>query len=181
MGMSWDKVRFRIREVGNVGDNCIVVLHEVGGERVFPISLSHRATMDVFSLMNPSDDNPVCGFSIIDSLTSAFGIIAEEVVITRVERGRYMGKAIFNECGQTETIPVGIDEALMLSLSLRCPLFIDGKLLAQQTISGNVGGLSIPLNVMPVSILQEMLDAAIQEEEYSLAQILSNEIRQRER
>ena len=175
----YDKIRFRIQDIGNVGDTCLIVLREVGGERRFPISLNQRSAVDVFNLMNPTEDGRVAGFTIIEKLTTTFGIIAEEVVIVRLARGNYVAQASFNECGHTETIEISVDEALMLSLSLRCPIFVDAALLERQTIDGNISGLAIPLNAMPLSILQEMLNTAIREEEYRVAQVLNNEIQSR--
>lgn len=176
----WNKVRFRIKEIACIGNYGLVVLSEEGGSRDVPIFLPCEAAGEVSLLMKGSDDaNAGNEFLLVRGLTAAFGIIVEEVVITRVERGQYVAEAVFNECGRTEIVTVSVKEALLLTLDMRCPLFIEAELLEQQTMDGGEGIWSTPLNVLPEEMLQKMLDRAVEDEEYKLAQIFSEEIKRR--
>lgn len=74
-----------------------------------------------------------------------------------------------------------ISEAVLLSIVADIPLYIDRHLWRIQSTPHNhmSNGTSIPLNTLPLPMLKEALQQAIDKENYEMAKLLNDEIHNR--
>ena len=82
-----------------------------------------------------------------------------------------------------EMYKIKASEAVLLSLVLDIPIYIEGTLMKKQSIKNRscTDKVSIPINVINSSILQETLERAIQTEDYETASKIHDELERRKR
>lgn len=74
-----------------------------------------------------------------------------------------------------------ISEAVLLSIVSGIPLYIDDHIWRIQSTKHdkNANGTSIPMNTLPLQMLKEALQQSIENEDYKMAKMLNDEIRNR--
>lgn len=102
-----------------------------------------------------------------------------EIHITDIVNGQYT--AIITDKFSNFSCPVNVCEGVLLSYISDIPLFIDSHLMMRQSIpfSPDSQRLSIPVNSISDSMLQNAMKKAVDEENYELACHLRDEINRR--
>lgn len=114
--------------------------------------------------------------SIIDYMTDLQLI----VVITNVYDGVY--SAIIEDSRTGTTFPIKVSEAILLALANKfIPIYIEKALWECQSVpfDKKANGVSIPINSLPIELLEASLEQAIENEQYEKAQQLKDEIDRR--
>lgn len=103
------------------------------------------------------------------------------LLITNVDKGAY-GAVLNNEDTQKQISISGVEAVLLNKISNdKIPLYIDEALFLRQSSKFNMKaeGVALPVNALPVSMLEKTLDKAIAAENYELASQLRDEINRR--
>ncbi len=101
------------------------------------------------------------------------------VKIAEVEDEQYKTYIISDEID--EVYKIKASDAILMSLVMCLPIFIDPVLMRRQAISSinTYDKASIPINVVKTSILEETLERAINDEDYETASKIHSELERR--
>lgn len=114
---------------------------------------------------------------VIDNQTS----LSLSLLITNVEKGAY-GAVLNNEDTHKQIGIDGVEAVLLNNISKdKIPLYIDEALFLRQSSKFNIKaeGVALPVNALPVSMLEKTLDKAVAAENYELASQLRDELNRR--
>lgn len=113
---------------------------------------------------------------VIDNQTS----LSLSLLITSVENGAY--RAVLNNEDTQRQISIGGVEAVLLNTISKdkIPLYIDEDLFLKQSSKFNMKaeGVALPVNALPVSMLEKTLGKAVAAENYELASQLRDELKE---
>ena len=116
---------------------------------------------------------------VIDNQTS----LSLSLLITSVENGAY--RAVLNNEDTQRQISIGGVEAVLLNTISKdkIPLYIDEDLFLKQSSKFNMkaAGVALPVNALPVSMLEKTLGKAVAAENYELASQLRDELQRRKK
>lgn len=114
---------------------------------------------------------------VIDNQTS----LSLSLLINNVEDGAY--SAILNNEDTQKQISIGGVEAVLLNVISKdkIPLYIDEELFLRQSSKFDMKaeGVALPVNALPVSMLEKTLGKAVAAENYELASQLRDELNRR--
>ena len=105
------------------------------------------------------------------------------LIITDVDKGAY-NAVINNEDTQKHMSISGVEAVLLNKISNdKIPLYIDEALFLRQSSKFNMQaeGVALPVNALPVSMLEKTLGKAVAAENYELASQLRDEINRRKK
>ena len=102
-----------------------------------------------------------------------------EMMIVGVYDGQYQVMLMDTEDGNS--VRVRTSDAVLLSIISHIPLYIEERLMAQQSVpyDEHATGVAIPINSMDTPRLRAALKNAVEEENYELASQLRDEINRR--
>ena len=102
-----------------------------------------------------------------------------QILIKDVVGGQY--KVFLYNISLQQTYPMRASDAILLSEIGHIPIYMDSRLLFQQSVPshGSYNNVSIPVNSLSVEMLKEALEKAIKEEKYEQAAQLRDELRKR--
>ena len=116
---------------------------------------------------------------IINNQTS----LSLSLIITDVDKGAY-NAVINNEDTQKHMSISGVEAVLLNKISNdKIPLYVDEALFLRQSSKFNMQaeGVALPVNALPVSMLEKTLGKAVAAENYELASQLRDEINRRKK
>ena len=107
------------------------------------------------------------------------GCMDIEVRIYDIIDGEYQA-TIFDKIKQIST-NIRVSDAILLATTCDIPIYIDEELMKMQSVKYVEGQnrMSLPVNALTDEMLNTSLDNAIKEENYEMAQYLSEEIKRR--
>ncbi len=107
------------------------------------------------------------------------GCMDIEVHIYDIIDGEYQA-TIFDNIAQAST-NIRVSDAILLATTCDIPIYIDEELMKMQSVKyvKNQNRMSLPVNALTDEMLKTSLDNAIKEENYEMAQYLSEEIKRR--
>lgn len=104
------------------------------------------------------------------------------VVIVNVFDGEY--RAVIEDKKTSTAFPIRVSDGVLLSYADKhIPLYIEESLWLHQRVKyhgEDAKGVSMPLNTLSMTMLQQAMDKCIENEDYELAQQVKNEIERRE-
>ncbi|HCD78216.1 MAG TPA: bifunctional nuclease [Prevotella sp.] len=102
-----------------------------------------------------------------------------EIDIEDVANGQYV--TIIQDISNGDTFRVKASQAILLSIISGIPIYTTKELMQKQSnvFLGRGEKLSLPINVVTNSMLEESLKKAIEEENYEIASRLSEELKKR--
>ncbi len=100
-------------------------------------------------------------------------------LISALKDGKYLGKLVNNQTGETRDMRCA--DGILLSLVTSIPIFIEASLLKMQAarMDGDMMQVPLPINVVTDDMLQQSLKHAIESEDYEMASSLRDEIKKR--
>ena len=104
------------------------------------------------------------------------------IVITAVVDGEY--QVVIEDLASSAAYPIRISDAVLLSYISEMPLYMRSKLYMRQgvfVLSNTKHNKAVPVNVIPVEFLEKALQQMIDEENYRMAKILSDELKRRKK
>lgn len=182
-----DKVRLQFNSMGSIqGDDnvCIVILVE----ETHQMQLSFVTDDDMrrqlsLRLHKPADDNSVSKLLpevMWESLRGFSDNQDYEMVVESVgEDGEYHS-ILYNKIFGSK-FDIRLADAVLMQEVTGIPLYIKLSLLRKQMVPYTAGSntTTIPINVMPLAVLEKGLTDSIAKEDYHMAQRLKDEINKR--
>jgi len=162
----------------------VIVMKEKEGWKRLPIVIgTTEAHAIAIELENVTRPRPLTHDLFVNTL-SAFGILINEIVITKVEEGVFFSELV---CEQTATgtvirIDSRTSDAIALAIRFRCKIFTYEDVMTQAAFS--VKDIKKDSNLQPknehiknkIDILNNKLKDAIEKEDYELASRLRDQI-----
>ncbi len=186
-----DRIEVRVWEISKgvaFKDMFILILHEVNGDRKFPMLLTIGEAVGIIQELhgnvrrmgNKSSKEKITYCETMTKLLVALDVIVEHVWITDIEKGGYKSEVSIQQCGRIEKFVTNAADGILLALQTRCPLYIKPQLLEHQYFdSSNRDSINLPIQILDLELLQDALEGAIQTENYEAAEAIQNEIKRR--
>jgi bifunctional DNase/RNase len=170
-----------------------LVLTEAGGNRSLPIIIGgFEAQAIAIELEKMTPTRPLT-HDLFKSFALSFGIKVKEVVIYNLNEGIFYSKLICEKDGIFSEIDARTSDAIALGVRFKCPIYTFENILAsagivydenneqgqegKEEISENAGN---PMKSMTIEELNQILDEAIDEEDYEKASKIRDEINKRQ-
>lgn len=104
-----------------------------------------------------------------------------ELIILDCIDGEY--RTILQNNTTLEPVPIRASDAILLAYLSHIPLYIKEELMNRQSVPYHKfsQGVSIPVNTLTDSMLQDALNKAVEEERYELASYLRDEMKRRKK
>ena len=174
-----------------------LVLSEEDGERRIPIIIGPvEAQAIAIQLEGLKPPRPLT-HDLIKNIAQVFDIVLLEVVIHKLEEGIFYSELLCEMNGREVTIDSRTSDAVALALRFRCPIYTTEDILSKAGIvleadevkqsekvtSGKKSGSadSSPFARYTLQELEEMLNEAVQNEDYEKASVLRDEISNRKK
>ncbi|HDR51528.1 MAG TPA: hypothetical protein ENN90_07900 [Mariniphaga anaerophila] len=174
-----------------------LVLSEENGDRRIPIIIGPvEAQAIAIQLEGLKPPRPLT-HDLIKNIARAFNIVLLEVVIHKLEEGIFYSELLCEMNGQEVRIDSRTSDAVALALRFRCPIYTTEEILAKAGIvlEGEEGkpseagkaakkpgsSESNPFSRYTLQELEEMLNDAVQNEDYEKASVLRDEIDNRKK
>lgn len=112
-------------------------------------------------------------------MLKAKGATDYEVLIEGVKDEQYL--TVIRDTTNSDRFPVKASHAILLAIIAELPIYTTEDLMRRQsnTFNGKGKKISVPINVITDTMLEESLEKAIEEENYELASKLSKELKKR--
>ena len=173
-----------------------LVLAEENGDRRIPIIIGPvEAQAIAIQLEGLKPPRPLT-HDLIKNIAQAFDIILLEVIIYKLEEGIFYSELLCEMDGKDVIIDSRTSDAVALALRFKCPIYTTEEILAKSGIVLNsendfptgdsfMGAKKEPTNSpfanYSAQELEEMLNEAIQNEDYEKASIIRDEIGNRKK
>jgi uncharacterized protein len=173
-----------------------LVLSEENGERRIPIIIGPvEAQAIAIQLEGLKPPRPLT-HDLIKNIARAFNIVLLEVIIHKLEEGIFYSELLCEMNGQEVKIDSRTSDAVALALRFRCPIYTTEDILNKAGIvlegdeakhpeagTGKKPGSSetTPFARYTMQELEELLNEAVQNEDYEKASVLRDEISNRKK
>ena len=174
----------------NIENAYTLILEETGGKRKLPVVIGFaEAQVIAIELDGFTPARPLV-YDFIYRFAQSFNIEVTEVVITNVEKGIFYSEIVCRMPGFSDDDIIRLDartsDAVAVALKFKCPIYTYEVVLSQAGWVSKDGGIfpsdSKPnLNVMTVKELHEILQKAIEKEDYEFASVIRDEIQNRKK
>lgn len=176
----------------------VVVLSSVKGSKKLPIIIKPAEAQQIAIKAEGMKSKRPLTHDLFKSLCDSFSIDLQEVFVYSLAEGIFWTKLITNNGGEVIEIESGIGDALALSISFGCPIFVASDVIDSAGISMNEEGEVVKEedkclfdednedeeNLTPVKTklsvqdLEQMMNDALANEEYEIAAELRDKIAQ---
>jgi len=163
----------------------IAVLSEVNGHRKLPIVVKTQDAQTIaLKIENMKSPRPLT-HDLFRTLSEGYGLNCQEAVIYQVLEGVFYSKIITNNGIDVVEIEMSAGDAIALSLTFDCPLYVTEEVLSVCGIQMDDNGSVVPKkskkspkreSIVPIVDLKRMMEEAIANEEYELAAELRDKI-----
>lgn len=157
----------------------IVIMQEKDGKRLFPVLVDPKRIDTVKALLADEDSAASPLLKTFRDTFSDLGIILENCTVNGIIGHSFSAELDYNIDGSLVTSETDAVTAIMLALYFRCPIYILDKL--AESVSGKTAGnsFSIPVHAMATVRLKDALKDAIEREDYSIASMIRDELKDR--
>jgi bifunctional DNase/RNase len=194
-----NKIELQIADIAPSGSSSgayAMILAEVDGHRRLPIVIGGvEAQAIAIELEKMTPSRPLT-HDLFRSLSNAYDIDIEEVLIYNLVEGIFFAKLITTMGGRTAEIDARTSDAVAIAVRFNCPIFCEDFILEQAGVSAD----DVPAEEneseefeeelqsiikedepsgMSIDELQKQLDLALEREEYEKASRLRDEINKR--
>lgn len=150
---------------------------EADSEREFVLLMS-EADANIIAKATTKNNTFPDIITFVEELTSDFRIALNQVVINERYNGNYQASMEFTHEEMTYIYDLQAVDAIAFAIAQEARIMIDEKFLKTTVKLDNLERM--PINQVPTSNLKEMLNQAIQMENYELAGTIRDEIKRRE-
>ncbi|MBQ8336895.1 MAG: bifunctional nuclease family protein [Bacteroidaceae bacterium] len=165
--------------MSKVADNraYILILQEKGGMRKILVALGFpEAQAIAFEKRGVLTERPLT-HDLFGQLASAFDIELQHIFINRIEDGTFCSQLRYKQGDEVRMIDSRTSDAVAIALRAGAPIYIDNDLLNRMCVHDeHNGAMSIPITAADERTLLSVMENAIKEENYELAQALKNEL-----
>ncbi len=165
--------------MSKVADNraYILILQEKGGMRKILVALGFTEAQAIaFEKRGVLTERPLT-HDLFGHLASAFDIELQHIFINRIEDGTFCSQLRYRQGDEVRVIDSRTSDAVAIALRAGAPIYIDNDLLNRMCVHDeHNGAMSIPITAADERTLLSVMENAIKEENYELAQALKNEL-----
>lgn len=169
-----------------------LVLTETGGKRSLPIIIGgFEAQAIAIELEKMTPTRPLT-HDLFKSFSVSFGISVNEVIIYNLSEGIFYAKLVCEKDGKVSDIDARTSDAIALAVRFKCPIFTFENIISSAGIIYDENAETIdeskdeikevtgnPLHSMKMEELNQLLDEAVNAEDYEKASKIRDEINKR--
>ncbi len=161
-------------------DVYILLFSEVGGKRKLPIVLTkEEAEWLTKAIIDPQTKLPPALEALAD-VCEQYGVCLDEVFLHKQGTAPFGAYVFFDRDGLLKHIKTSVVEAVMLARVFRGKIYIKRSVFeAQCDADGQEGRVFLPLSQLSNDTLQDILDKAVENEDYELASYVRDELKRR--
>lgn len=184
-----NKVELRIigLSYGQAGaGSYIAVLEEVDGGRKLPIIIKHNEAQYIALKIESMETKTPMIYDLFKTMTESLNADVQEIYIHSVIEGVFYCKIVLSDMVDEWEIFGSIGDALAISISFRCPIFASEEVMdGYGILMDEDGGVSEEQHAhnkrkrepkVSLENLQQMLERAIENEEYEIASQIRDRI-----
>lgn len=118
---------------------------------------------------------------VVAKMLKAKGADSYEMIINGIEEGQY--KTVIHDNASDDYFDVRISDGILLAMATSMPIYIEEELMNRQAVAYRPAqrGMSVPVNIITVPMLEESLQKAIDDENYEIAAKLHEELERRKK
>jgi bifunctional DNase/RNase len=164
----------------------VVVLSEVNGNRKLPIVIKAQDAQTIAIRIESLKMPRPLTHDIIKTIADGYRIDCQEACIYQVLEGVFYSRIVTNNGVDDLEVDTTVGDALALSLTFDCPLYVTEDVLSSCGIHTDDTGSIVPDkpkkkskkkdNLMSIEDLRKMMEDAITNEEYEVAAELRDKI-----
>ncbi len=160
----------------------MALLREKGGQRSLPVLMGPVEAQGVAAAMGRFKAVRPCIFDLFMNTLEMMDCTVDRVEIYKIEGGIFYSRIYLEKDGCTSFVESRTSDAMTLAITAGAPIYIEDQLFSDHCMKaeGN-GSFSMPISTVSMSVLQEALAKAVQNEDYEFAARLRDEINNRKR
>lgn len=178
-----DRIRLKVEDV-NVSSCFMMILScEEFPNKILPIVIGEFEAVYLRNLMNGVIMPRPMTYELLLSLIQIADIKVNEVFVYKFSEGIFYSKVVGSYNGTDFEIDARTSDAVAISLKLDVPVLIDRSLFVSLSADKSLFEVedendavipTNPFDTMPLDELQEILNDAVEREEYEFAEFLKN-------
>ena len=155
----------------------VLVLQEKEGLRKIIVALGLLEAQAIAFALRGVDVGRPLTHDLFGSLTNAFGIQMQYVLIERIDDGTFYSSLYYSQNEESVCIDSRTSDAIAIALRAKAPIYIREDLLNRMCIRDERNGaISIPITAAEEGTLRAAMENAVKDENYELAMKLKEEI-----
>lgn len=155
-----------------------LMLRDKEGKRFLPALLDKEEYEQIILAIN---QKKYPSTRLMSLLAHRYNIKLESVHVFYPPHGNLSASLIFNNQVTTERIACDIAEGIIAALNNNSPILMQRSMFEEQILrQKGEGQVSMPITAMNMKLLEEALQAAVEQENFELASVLRDEIKLRE-
>ena len=155
----------------------VLVLQEKDGLRKIIVALGLLEAQAIAFALRGVDVGRPLTHDLFGSLTNAFGIQMQYVLIERIDDGTFYSSLYYSQNDESVCIDSRTNDAIAIALRAKAPIYIREDLLNRMCIRDERNGaISIPITAADEGTLRAAMENAVKDENYELAMKLKEEI-----
>jgi len=169
-----------------------LILGEVKGNRRLPIIIGGFEAQAIAVELEKMKPSRPLTHDLFKSFADTYHIMVKEVIIDQFKQGVFHAKLLCQQNNVEHLIDSRTSDAVALAIRFKCPIFTYEKIMAEagMLMDENINSpetMTRPVEVPPepsfdeftLSELEEMLQKAVEQEEYEKASMIRDEIKKR--
>ena len=155
----------------------VLVLQEKEGLRKIIVALGLLEAQAIAFALRGVDVGRPLTHDLFGSLTNAFGIQMQYVLIERIDDGTFYSSLYYSQNEESVCIDSRTSDTIAIALRAKAPIYIREDLLNRMCIRDERNGaISIPITAADEGTLRAAMENAVKDENYELAMKLKEEI-----
>jgi hypothetical protein len=174
----------------NIEDAYTLILEDTTGKRKLPVVIGFAEAQAIAVELDGFVPARPLVYDFIYRFAQSFNIEVTEVIITNVEKGIFYAEIVCKVPGSGEDDIIRLDartsDAVAVALKFKCPIYTYEIVLSKAGWSSD-DGESFPTDSKPnpeamtLKELNELLQKAIEKEDYEYASVIRDEIQKRKK
>lgn len=168
-----------VSEIVNSGEVCLILLTDKKQERQLTIVSEKSIAIELEMRSNHSRTTQTMLPEVLVNVIRNQAKLEMELQIIGIKNGVY--SVVLTNLFTLESVAIRACDAVLLSVASGIPIYIQADLMKRQSVPyhRNARGIALPVNTMPLEMLDKALEKAINDENYELASFLRDEKRKR--
>lgn len=158
----------------------MALLREKGGNRSLPVMMGPVEAQAVAAALHRFNAPRPGIFDLYMNTLELLDVSVDRVEIYKIDSGVFYSHVYIEKEGCISFVDSRTSDAISIALKANAPIYIDDALFESHCMKseGN-GAFSMPISTVSMSVLQEALAKAVQNEDYEFAARLRDEIKSR--
>lgn len=159
-------VEVRVQSLGldRSTNTPVVILQELGGDKVLPIWIGPGEASAIAMQMADMEFSRPLTHDLLVSVLKGLGAMLEKVIVSRVEESTYYAELIVRRNGDAFSLDARPSDSIAVALRVDAPIFVDGDLLEVAAVETSEDETAVAGSPPRAPDIQEPLDAESLEE-----------------